>query len=105
MPNPRVRFEPVDGAAEVFTPEFLDFFVAMHDQFAPRVRELREARAAMLSRALREGTPPGPRPPSAATTGDWQVPPVPEELRKPGIEISGPACLTGMFINALNPGP
>src|SRR5207248_2688555 len=29
----------------------------------------------------------------------------PDELRKPGIEISGPASITGMFINALNPGP
>jgi malate synthase len=30
---------------------------------------------------------------------------VPEELEKPGIEISGPCSITSMFINALNPGP
>jgi malate synthase len=30
---------------------------------------------------------------------------MPEELRRPGIEISGPASITPMFINALNPGP
>ena len=29
---------------------------------------------------------------------------MPEELRKPGIEISGPASIAPMLINALNPG-
>ena len=29
---------------------------------------------------------------------------MPAELRKPGIEITGPASITPMFINALNPG-
>jgi len=48
---------------------------------------------------------PGPPPASEATTGDWKVPQVPEDLKRPGIEISGPASITPMFINALNPGP
>src|SRR5207253_1569469 len=56
-------------------------------------------------RALSEHVMPGHPPPSAATTGDWRVPPVPDELRKPGIEISGPCSITSMFINALNAGP
>ena len=30
---------------------------------------------------------------------------MPEDLLRPGIEISGPASITPMFINALNPGP
>src|SRR5262249_39056085 len=51
------------------------------------------------------GTLPGPPPPSPATTGDWKVPPVPDDLKRPGIEISGPCSITSMFINALNPGP
>src|ERR671923_2205155 len=38
-------------------------------------------------------------------TGHWKVPPVPADLLTPGIEISGPASITHMFINALNPGP
>ena len=66
---------------------------------------LRRKRAEVLERALKQGVLPGFLPPSEATTGDWQVPPVPDELRTPGIEISGPASVTGMFINALNPGP
>jgi len=101
----RVRFAPVEGAAEVFTPEFNAVLAALHDQFGERVRELRGARGAVLRGALHEGRPLRPLPPNPATTTAWKVPPVPEELQRPGIEISGPAHVTGMFINALNPGP
>jgi malate synthase len=58
----------------------------------------------VLKRAL-AGTLPSHPPPSAATAGPWRVPPVPDDLRRPGIEISGPCSITSMFINALNPGP
>src|SRR5262247_2850764 len=101
----RVRFAPVEGADRLFTAEFCDYLSTMHDDFTPRVHALRRQRDAVLRRALEQGTLPGPQPPSAATTGDWKVPPVPEDLRRPGIEISGPCSITSMFINALNPGP
>ena len=101
----RVRFAPVEGAAQIFTPEFCAYLSALHDDFTPRVHALRRKRDAVLRRAVEHGTLPGPPPPSAATTGDWKVPPVPEDLRRPGIEISGPCSITSMFINALNPGP
>jgi malate synthase len=104
MPATRVRVAPVEGAAKLFTPEFTDYLLALHDRLGARVHDLIARRAAMLQRA-HEGTPPGPLAPSPATTGDWRVPPVPAELRKPGIEISGPCSITSMFINALNPGP
>ncbi len=101
----RAKFAPVDGAQELFTPQFVQFLVALHDRFTPRIHDLRAKRAEVLKRALRDGIMPGPLPVSEANTSDWQVPPVPDDLRKPGIEISGPASITGMFINALNPGP
>ncbi len=101
----RVRFAPVEGAAALFTPEFLDYVVRLHDEFTPRVRALMAKRAAVLQRALREGALPGHPPRSEANTGTWKVPPVPADLRRPGIEISGPCSITSMFINALNPGP
>src|SRR5262245_36533241 len=101
----RVRFAPVEGADRLFTAEFCDYLCTMHDDFTPRVHALRRQRDAVLRRALEQGTLPGPQPPSAATTGDWKVPPVPEDLRRPGIETSGPCSITSMFINALNPGP
>src|SRR6266851_7988956 len=101
----RVRFAPVEGAAQIFTEHFCEYLCKVHDDFTPRVHALRRQRDAVLRRALEQGTLPGPPPPSAATTGEWKVPPVPEDLRRPGIEISGPCSITSMFINALNPGP
>ena len=101
----RVSFTPVDGAAELFTPPFLDYLLRLHDELGPRVVTLLRSRAQVLDRALRQGMPPGPLPPSPVTTGSWQVPAVPADLARPGIEISGPCSITSMFINALNPGP
>jgi malate synthase len=101
----RVRFAAVEGAAQLFTADFCDYLCKLHDDFAPRVHALRRQRDAVLRRALEQGTLPGPQPASAATTGGWKVPPVPEDLARPGIEISGPCSITSMFINALNPGP
>src|SRR5262245_14473848 len=101
----RVRFAPVEGADRLFTAEFCDYLCKVHDDFTLRVQALRRQRDAVLKRALEQGTLPGVQPASAATTGDWKVPPVPEDLRRPGIEISGPCSITSMFINALNPGP
>ena len=101
----RVQCAPIPGANELVSPEFQNYLLALHDQFAGRIHELREKRAQVLKRALRDGAGPAHLPPSNATTGDWSVPEVPEDLYEPGIEISGPASITGMFINALNPGP
>jgi malate synthase len=101
----RARWTPVEGAAELFTEPFLDYLVSLHDRLAPRIGELLARRAEALARAIHQGVPPGHPPASAATRGDWTVPPVPPDLLRPGIEISGPCSITPMFINALNPGP
>jgi malate synthase len=103
--HPRFRYDPVDGAEALFTPSFVDYLLALHDSLAPRIVALMTRRADALDRALRHGTLPAHPPRGAATTGDWKVPPVPADLQKPGIEISGPCSITTMFINALNPGP
>jgi malate synthase len=103
-PTSRVRFEPVEGADRLLTPAFNELLAALHDRLNARAVTLRAERARMLA-AAHAGRPPAPLPPSSATSGDWKVPPVPDELRRPGIEISGPCSITSMFINALNPGP
>ena len=100
-----VTFEPVDGAVELFTPAFCEYFAHMHDTFGARVEAFRVWREQASTRAVQQHQPPSSPPPSDATTQDWQVPTVPAELRKPGIEITGPVSITNMFINALNPGP
>jgi malate synthase len=104
-PTERVSYTPVEGAAQLFTPGFLEYLVGLHDEFSPRVRRLRAARAVVLDRAVRDGILPAPLPPGPAAAGGWTVPPVPADLLRPGIEISGPCSITSMFINALNPGP
>jgi malate synthase len=101
----RVRWSPVEGADTLFTPAFLDYLVDLHERFTPRIRELLDHRRQVLRRAHQDGTLPGAPPAGPARTGDWKVPPVPADLLKPGIEISGPCSITSMFINALNPGP
>jgi malate synthase len=101
----RLAFARVEGAAELFTPAFAEYLASLHDRFTARIHALRAARAEVLQHALHDGVMPTHRAPSEATAGDWTVPPVPDELRRPGIEISGPCSITSMFINALNPGP
>src|SRR5438445_10434098 len=103
-PTSRVRFEPVEGADRLFTAAFNEFLAALHDRLHARALKLRVDRARLLADA-HAGRRPAPLPTSEATRGDWKVPTVPEELKKPGIEISGPCSITSMFINALNPGP
>jgi malate synthase len=103
-PTSRVRFEPVEGADRLFTPAFNELLIALHDRLHTRALKLRAERTRMLADA-HAGRQPAPLPPSEATTASWNVPSVPDELKKPGIEISGPCSITSMFINALNPGP
>ena len=101
----RVKFAPVEGAAALFTPAFCEYLTRLHDHLDARAHELRHRRLAVLERALRQHTLPTHPAASPAGSGSWQVPSMPDELKKPGIEISGPCSITSMFINALNPGP
>ncbi len=105
MATTRVRFAPVEGAAALFTEAFCDYLTVLHDTLGARALELRTRRGEVLRAALQRRVMPAGLPVSEATTGAWRVPPVPDDLKKPGIEISGPCSITSMFINALNPGP
>ena len=100
----RVEYSDVPGADELFTPDFLEYIVAAYDRFAPAIADIRARREAMISRAVNERILPDFPPESEVNTGDWRVPPLPSELLRPGIEISGPVSIANMAINALNPG-
>ena len=100
----RVQYADVPGAEELFTPDFLEFIVEACDRFKPAIEDIRQKREAMIERAIRDGALPTFPPESEANSGDWTVPDLPEELTRPGIEISGPVSITNMAINALNPG-
>ena len=102
----RVRFAPVEGAAQLFTDGLLRLpLQAARRLHAARARAAPPARRGAQARARAGDAARALSRPRPATTGDWKVPPVPEDLRAPGIEISGPCSITSMFINALNPGP
>jgi malate synthase len=87
------------------TPEFLGFLAvldeAMHDQIAA----VRLTRTERLRQALRNNQTPAPLPASEASVEPWRVPALPIALTLPGIEISGPASIASMMVQALNPGP
>ena len=101
----RVRYAGVEGADELLSPKFLEYLVALHDKFTSRVGEIRAKRDEMLRKALKQGQLPSYPRKSDINSGNWKVPLVPEDLKRPGIEISGPVSITNMAINALNPGP
>ena len=54
MPS-RVTHAPVAGADKLFTPDFSDYLVALHDALDGRARQLRDARAALDARHERPG--------------------------------------------------
>src|ERR1700677_5273986 len=101
----RIRHPDVPGVSEILTPDFLDFLSALDDTLREQVLMVRTARAVRLQAALRNDTPPAALPPSEATIQSWQVPALPAPLAMPGIEISGPASIASMMVQALNPGP
>src|SRR5450631_1501307 len=101
----RIRHLDVPGSGEILTPDFLEFIAGLDDTLRGQVMMVRTARAERLHQALRNHTPPGSLPPSEATIQSWQVPALPAPLTLPGIEISGPASIASMMVQALNPGP
>jgi malate synthase len=88
---------------EILSPEALEFVAGLHRKFNSRRRELltlRQKRDARL-----QG---GERPDFLESTGDvrrgdWKVAPIPEDLQKRHVEITGPVDRK-MVINALNSG-
>jgi malate synthase len=90
-------------AADVLTPDAVEFLTGLERRFGPRRRELLDARHAR-ARRLREGELPDFLPDTAhVREGDWRVAPVPPELQDRRVEITGPVDRK-MVINALNSG-
>ena len=101
----RINFEKAHGVDQVMTPEFIEYLLVLHDHFSPLIHDIRHSRMEMLSKSLENISLPDDNTDFKTLSSNWQVAPVPDELRQPGIEISGPSSITSMFINALNPGP
>jgi malate synthase len=95
---------PVEGrAAEILTPQALDFLAGLHRRFDARRRELLAARLARQTR-FDAGEKPDFLPQTASVrAGDWRVAPIPADLQDRRVEITGPVDRK-MIINALNSG-
>src|SRR5665213_2730191 len=85
----------VERSEEVLTPLALQLLASLHRRFNPRRLELLAARARRQAELDAGATPEFLHgPPSLAavgkSTGEWQVGPVPADLRDRRVEITGP---------------
>ena len=98
----QIVYPRIEGTDVLFTEQFVEYLQTMHEAFSDRVSKARLDRQHTLEWSHSEGYDSLKIPETEANTGDWVVDPVPDELKLPGIEISGPASIPSMFINALN---
>ena len=103
--NSRLLFPNIEGTEVLFTDEFQEYLVSLHDLLSDRILEARKERIRTVEMVHKNGINVLELPTSEINTTDWQVDSVPDDLKQPGIEISGPAGIASMFINAVNPGP
>ena len=54
----RIAYAPVPGAQDLFTNDFIEYLVALHDRFTPTIHDLRRKRVDVLDRALNKGQLP-----------------------------------------------
>jgi malate synthase len=102
--GPELRYDGDLPAAEaVLTPDALAFVATLAEHFGPRVEALldrRQARQHKLDRGEKLGFLPDT---ADIRAGDWKVAPLPKDLLKRRVEITGPVSAK-MVINALNSG-
>ena len=95
---------PVTGrAAEILTPEALDFLAGLHRAFDARRLELLAARLTRQAKFDAGETPDFLPETTDIRAGDWKVAPIPTDLLDRRVEITGPVDRK-MIINALNSG-
>jgi malate synthase len=81
---------------------FAEFFVPLHERFAPEQQRLANARAQRLARAHR-GNLPSYLPPSEATTTSWRID-LPVWCRDQRNQMTGPADDAELVVKMLNSG-
>jgi malate synthase len=88
---------------EILTDSVRDFVARLHAEFEPRRQKLLQLRRDRLAR-LQDGEIPDFLPHTRAIReADWKVAPIPRDLQKRHVEITGPVDRK-MIINALNCG-
>lgn len=96
--------EPVgESAAEILTPEALDFLTTLERRFRGRRRELLERRLERQAELDAGALPDFLAETATVRQDDWRIEPVPADLQDRRVEITGPPERK-MVINALNSG-
>jgi malate synthase len=90
-------------AAEILTPDALEFVALLQREFDPRRRELLAARAERSQRLRAGELPDFLTATREVRESEWRVPEAPADLRERRVEITGPVDRK-MMINALNSG-
>jgi malate synthase len=102
-PGVEVLGEVREGYDEILSEEALAFVAALHRGFDERRRERLAARAERDARIQDGAMPDFLESTREIREGDWQVAPIPDDLQKRHVEITGPVDRK-MVINALNSG-
>lgn len=95
--------EVKDRYREILTPEALRFVASLQLEFGQRVETLLDERRYRQNDLNRGIKPTFPAETLAIREGEWRVAPIPADLEKRQVEITGPVDRK-MIINALNSG-
>ncbi len=96
-----ISAEVDETQAQVLTTDALEFVAGLHREFNARRLELLDKRAEIDQRLQNGERPDFLESTKEVREGDWKVGPIPEDLQKRNVEITGPVDRK-MVINALN---
>lgn len=91
-----------DQAASLLPSDALETFTHLHRKFNPRRNELLSMRKERQHTFDNGALPTYLDKNSEAASGDWKVAPIPEDLQKRRVEITGPVNSAKMVINMLS---
>jgi len=91
-------------AGKFLTPETIKLLTRMHREFEPRRQTLLQNRRA-LQQKYNGGAVPKYNPQTVAATADWKINPIPKDLLRRRVEITGPVNSTKMVIQMLSRNP
>ncbi|PTX91228.1 malate synthase [Opitutus sp. ER46] len=91
-----------DTSTAVLTPPVIELIASLHRRFNERRRELLAARVPRQAAVDAGALPDFENHNSEAAHGDWDVAPIPADLRVRRVEITGPVSSAKMVINMLS---
>lgn len=99
----KIRGEIKPEYGEILTPEALEFLSMLHNRFDDERKRLLELRKEIQQKIDKGWLPDFPEETAHIRNSEWQIAPIPEDLKNRRVEITGPVERK-MIINALNSG-